>query len=220
MGNYSIVWRGKFIQGTVEFLNFSCHRYLDVRTSIFIDGLVGGMFLSFLLDTDEKCQDTSFTGTFFTISLLHFLSKIVNNLAEYSHQASQMDGKETLMERRISLICILVQHLVKVTEFPLVLWLCYYVIQFHFGSWTFVKKDVIPEDAKPSNCQVCYCDRNYVHLATLVFFIQIIFGAVTFLLWFIMWFVDSEDDAKEEEEVRKWKEAEKRMKNSFYGKIK
>ena len=154
MEDYSIAWRGKFIQGTKEFLNYSCHRYLDVRTSIFIDGLVGGMFLSFLLDTDEKCQDTSFTGTFFTISLLHFLSKIVNNLAEYSHQASQMDGKETLMEQRISLICILVQHLVKVTEFPLVLWLGYYVIQFHFGSWTFVKKDVIPEDAKPSNCQV------------------------------------------------------------------
>ena len=144
MGNDSIASRGKFIQGKKDFLNYSCHRYLDVRTSIFIDGLVGGMFLSFLLDTDEKCQDTSFTGTFFTISLLHFLSKIVNNLAEYSHQASQMDGKETLMERRISLICILVQHLVKVTEFPLVLWLGYYVIQFHFGSWTFVKKDVIP----------------------------------------------------------------------------
>ena len=146
MEDDSIASRDKFIQGTKEFLNYSCHRYLDVRTSIFIDGLVGGMFLSFLLDTDEKCQDTSFTGTFFTISLLHFLSKIVNNLAEYSHQASQMDGKETLMERRISLICILVQHLV--------LWLGYYVIQFHFGSWTFVKKDVIPEDAKPSNCQV------------------------------------------------------------------
>jgi len=154
MEDNSITWKGKFIQGTKEFLDYSCHRYLDVRTSIFIDGLVGGMFLSFLLDTDEKCQDTSFTGTFFIISLLHFLSKIVNNLAEYSHQASQMDGKETLMEGRISLICILVQHLVKVTEFPLVLWLGYYVFQFQFGSWTFYKKNVIPEDAKLSICKV------------------------------------------------------------------
>ena len=51
-----------------------------------------------------------------------------------------------------------------------------------------------------------------------MFFIQIILGAVTFLLWFIMWFVDSEDEANEEEEMRKWKEAEKRMKNSIYGK--
>ena len=51
----------------------------------------------------------------------------------------------------------------------------------------------------------------YVHLATLAFFFQIILGAVTFLLWFIMWFVDSEDDAKEEEEVRKWKEAEPKV---------
>ena len=35
-----------------------------------------------------------------------------------------------------------------------------------------------------------------------------------------MWFVDSEDDAKEEEEMRQWKETEKRMKKTIYGKIK
>ena len=108
MEDNSITWKGKFIQGTKEFLDYSCHRYLDVRTSIFIDGLVGGMFLSFLLDTDEKCQDTSFTGTFFTISLLHFLSKIAaQSRVVQSSNYSQMDaGKETLMEGRISVFSV------------------------------------------------------------------------------------------------------------------
>ena len=220
MSDNPLPWRSKLKKGTKEFLSYSWNRYRSCRNSIFLDGLVGGMFLSFLIDTDDKCQDRSFKHTFVTISLFHFLSTIVNNLARYSRQASQMHGKGTLMERRIALVCVLIQHLVKVTEFPLVVWLGYYVIQFQFGDWTFRMDRVVPEDAKPSNCRVCYCDRNFVHLATLVFIFQIIFGIFTFILWFVMWWLHSEDDAKEEEEMREWKESEKRMRNTIYGEVK
>ena len=195
---------------TKDFFVYAFNRYRDVRSSIFIDGLVGGMFLSFLLDTEHRCHDRTFTRVFFIIGMLHLLSKIAGNLVEYSDKVAAMDNIETtVLERKAALFCILVQHLVKVAEFPMVIWLGLYVVQFHFGDWVFDRDSVRPEGAKSRTCQVCYCDQIYVHLATLVVVFQLFYGLVTFLSWVVMWFVASDDDAKEEEEMLRWKEEDK-----------
>lgn len=206
---------------TKNFFVYAFTRYLDVRSSIFIDGLVGGMFLSFLLDTEHRCQDRTFTRVFFIIGILHFLSKIAGNLVEYSHKVASMDNTETSLERRAALFCILVQHLVKVSQFPMVIWLGSYVVQFHFGEWVFDRGNVKPRGAKSKTCQVCYCDEIYVHLATLVVVFQFFYGLVTLLSWVVMWFVAGHDDAKEEGEERRWKEEDKEMiPTTVLGKIK
>ena len=43
-----------------SFYTFCVARYKARTGSIFLDGLVGGMFLSFLLDTGEKCAEVNF----------------------------------------------------------------------------------------------------------------------------------------------------------------
>ena len=105
--------------------------YRKSRGSIFIGGLVGGMFLSFLLDEDEKCMDRSFTTAFFIIGISHFMSNILGGAAAYARKACEQDGEVTVLERKCQLFIIFLQHLVKLSQYPLVIWLGWYVVQFN-----------------------------------------------------------------------------------------
>ena len=53
----------------VTFLSYAMGRYQTRTGSLFLDGLVGGMFLSFLMDTGETCMDRSFTKLYFVIGI-------------------------------------------------------------------------------------------------------------------------------------------------------
>ena len=53
----------------VTFLSYAMGRYQTRTGSLFLDGLVGGMFLSFLMDTGETCMDRNFTQVFSTSSV-------------------------------------------------------------------------------------------------------------------------------------------------------
>ena len=57
----------------VTFFSYTMGRYQRRTGSLFLDGLVGGMFLSFLMDTGETCMDRSFTQVYFIIGIFHFI---------------------------------------------------------------------------------------------------------------------------------------------------
>lgn len=215
--------RAALARSARDLLDWISIRYRSKRSSIFLDGLVGGMFLDFLMTTDDNCHDLLFPNIFFIIGILHYLSYIVGGLADYGRRAAAADGEESGMERRIALLCILVQHLVKLAQFPLVAGLGWYVLQFSTevaGRWTVAREEVVPKGAGAADCSTCYCNRNSVNLATLVFGFQVLSGLITLASWFVMWWVDREDDAMEQLEDREYQEMTRRQANTILGKIK
>ena len=146
----------------------------------------------------------------------------------------------TLLERKCQLFIIFLQHLVKVAQYPMVIWLGWYVIQFSSKiggtpmqlclylvncdcsgvEWTHERKYVLPEGASYSDCTRCFCDRNTVHLAILVFIFQLVYGIVSFGCMWFMWYVDSPDDAAEMEEDREWTRAVEAEAHTWKGKLK
>ena len=77
-----------------------------------------------------------------------------------------------------------------------------------------------PAGASSTNCEVCFCDRNTVNLATLVFIFQIVYGLVSLGCMVFMWYVDSDDDVAEMKEAAEWAEAEKMEAKTCKGKLK
>jgi len=207
-----------------DFLGYFSYCYRKSRGSIFIGGLVGGMFLSFLMDEDEKCYDRSFTNVFFVIGILHYVANTLSGAAAYAKKACEADQEVTLLERKCQLFIIFLQHLVKVAQYPMVIWLGWYVIKLNSKiagvEWTHDRDYVQPKGASSGNCTRCFCDRNTVHLATLVFIFQLVYGIVSFGCMWFMWYVDSEDDAAEMEEDREWTRAVEAEAHTWKGKLK
>jgi len=204
-------------------MGYFSHCYRKSRGSIFVGGLVGGMFLSFLMDEDDKCADRLFTTAFFVIGILHFLANILSGAAAYASKASEADKEVTLLERKSQLVIIFLQHLVKLAQYPMVVWLGWYVVQFNSeinGKWTHDREGILPKEASIDKCEVCFCDRNTVHLATLVFIFQMVYGLVSLGCMVFMWYVDSKDDAAEMEEDLEWTRAEKAEAHTWKGKLK
>ena len=77
-----------------------------------------------------------------------------------------------------------------------------------------------PAGASSTNCEVCFCDRNTVNLAILVFIFQIVYGLVSLGCMAFMWYVDSDDDVAEMKEAAEWAEAEKMEAMTWKGKLK
>ena len=91
---------------------YSC-RYKQRTGSIFLDGLVGGMFLSFLLDTSEKCDDKDFIAVFFFIGLTHYATLVLQDQMDYSSRVAAHDDVKTKMERFIEAAFPVVLHIIR-----------------------------------------------------------------------------------------------------------
>ena len=82
--------------------------------AVFLDELVGGMFLAFLLDTKEKCEERNLMSLFFYIGLAHFISKTM----EDTRKAGRRNNVETFLVRIITRVFPYILHLVRIVEFP------------------------------------------------------------------------------------------------------
>ena len=133
---YAFRGLGHVIMGKTfgEFMDYFSVCYRRSRGSIFIGSFVEGMFLSFLMDESEKCHDRTFTQAFFIIGITHFLSNIAHDAANYAKEASQADADITLFERKIQLLMVFLQHVLKIIQYPLVFWLGFHVIKFKTGT--------------------------------------------------------------------------------------
>jgi len=194
---------------------FCLERYKGRTGSIFLDGLVGGMFLSFLLDiSEEKCADSGFTNLFFVIGLSHYISKTVGDLVDYSNAAAKKDKLITKMEMILGKAGFIIQHIIRIVQYPMVPALAYYVLKINVvehDDWTH------NQEKEPNKK---YCDANDVHIAALTLSFQIVYGFLIVLTWVIMWMVDREDDEEEMEEQRRWQEEEKKQKGTVWGNVK
>ena len=89
--------------------------------AVFLNELVGGMFLAFLLDTEEKCEERNLMSLFFYVGLAHLNQQ--DQEGREDEQRGNIPGKNHCQ----GLPYIL--HLVRIVEFPMVLALTYYVIK-------------------------------------------------------------------------------------------
>ena len=188
-------------------------RYKERTESIFLDGLVGGMFLSFLLDDEDKCDDKVFVKVFFYIGLAHFLSKIVTDLGHYSASVGGRDGVRTFLEKSIANGVPYVLHVIKLIQYPLLLVLTYHVVKIRTGNWT-NEADEKGENGKK------YCDKNTINIAVITVIFQFLLGLLTIGSWTYLWSIDSDDDNAEKIEEQQWKEEEAKTSKNLWGKIK
>jgi len=180
------------------------------------------MFLTFLMSTDEACMDKNFTQMYFIIGILHFICGIVENLSLYAEEASAEDGVISTMEKWLIWLTTMISQVLRIAEMPMVGVLGYYILKFAIlesDKWTHDAEKVKPDGAMSNNCTVCYCDANYVHLAEITFGFQVFLTVILVILWFTMWYVDSEDDEKEREEEKQWRKEEEKMSKTVYGKV-
>jgi len=213
-------------ESKVSFLAYAWGRYSAMSGSIFLDGLVGGMFLAFLMSTEEACADRGFMQVYFIIGMLHFLCGIVENLRDYAEEASAEDGVVSKMEKSLIWLTSVIVHLLRIVEMPMVGVLGYYMIKFSIverDEWTHDQEAVEPkptdDDSNSKDCTICYCDANYMHMAEITFFFQVFLGLTLVIMWFVMWYVDSDDDEKEKLEEIQWRKEEERMSKTVYGKV-
>jgi len=195
-------------------------RFLSMKGSLFLEGLVGGMFLSFLLETEGDCDDKFFTVVFFIIGLSHFLCHIVENLEAFIEEALTIDGDATVtnLEVVIDWIAWVTLLVIRVVQYPMVVALGYYTIKFDLiepGQW----KHEMDENETEENSELFFCLDTFVQLAKMTFAFQIIIGIILFSLWLIMWAVDSEDDEDELRQESAWKKFEKNMASNWWGYI-
>ena len=151
------------------------------RVSIIQDGLVGGMFLTFLLDTFAKCKDETFINVFMLVGILHYVSNNLSMLYVYGRRAVAVTN---------TFVFRLLQHLVKLAMFPSLVWLAWFVLKFNTeidGVWTFEEELVVEDMA--GDCTPCYCDVMYVRLAELVVAFQVLMGAARLLVWATLWYI-------------------------------
>ena len=196
-------------------------RYKERTDSLFLDGLVGGMFFAFLLDDPDKCDDKVFVHVFFYIGLAHFLSKIIDDLDKYSSAVGRRDGVETVLERWIARIVPFVLHLVKLVQFPLLFLLTYHVIRIviiEHGFYTHDQK--VKEENLKEGRKTKYCEANTVHIAVITVIFQYILGILTVFSWTYLWAIDRDDDEEERIEEQRWKQQEAENSKSVWGCIK
>lgn len=198
-------------------LRYCWLRYWLRTRSIFLDGLVGGMFLAALLDTSEKCDSKGLTAVFFYIGMAHFCSLVLVDLAEYSVEAAGADGVETRLERAVQGALPYLLHLVRLVQFPLLAALTYHVLAIQLGgaAWTHDRAEQAAAEV-----EMMYCEANTVHIGVITVAFQLVYGLLILATWSVLWAVDSQDDRAERAEERAWREAEARQAGSLLGHVK
>ena len=101
--------------------------YSRRTTSIFLDGLMGGMFLEYLLDTEEKCAEREFIKTFLYIAIGRYSSTVIQDMGDYAKVAAAVDGRRTKLERLVQRALPYLLHLLRLVQFPLLALLTYEV---------------------------------------------------------------------------------------------
>jgi hypothetical protein len=170
---------------------------------LFLDGLVGGMVISFLLNTEEQCDDKEFLNIFFLVSATHFASRILQKMANFSTKAAAIDELETFMERQYRKLFPILLHLVRISQFPLLGFLTYKSMKIKIGerdNWT---HDL---EATRKNDELKFCDANVVHMALFTVAFQLLEGLLVLCTWEVLWSIDSPDDERERREEVAWRE--------------
>ena len=71
------------------------------------------MFLAFLLDTSDSCDNKEFIGVFFYIGLSHYASLVLQDQMDFSRRAAAQDDEETWMERIIQSAFPVLLHIIR-----------------------------------------------------------------------------------------------------------
>ena len=196
----------------VSFLGFAKKRFLLKSSSVYVDGIIGGVFLNHLLHDDNDCQEEDYTHLFFLIGILHFLCGLSERLSEYASFVFGMDGSVSKTEEVINRVIFALRQFLRLVQFIPIPALGYYVLLFngYLGEeWTF--------DKSKMSDSVSFCSRAKVHNAEMCFFLHIILAAATVLMWFTMWLADRDDEKQEKLEDLRWKKATKESKKSIFG---
>ena len=103
-------------------------------------------------------------------------------------------------------------------QLPLLLALIYYVFKIQVverAQWTHDRAE-----AEGSEGKLKYCEANNIHIAVVTVIFQLLYGLFIFVSWTVLWAVDREDDAAEEEEQKAWKAAEAKEEGTLWGNLK
>jgi len=201
-----------------DLLKYYLSRLKNRTNSIYLDGLVGGMFLAFLLDTSDSCDNKDFINVFFYIGLSHYASLVLRDQMDFSQRAAAQDDEETWMEKIIGSTFPVLLQIIRLVQYPLLCALAYYVFAIKLWEgevWTHDRAD-----KKNKEEGMKYCEANTVHIAAVTVSFQLLYGLFIVISWTVLWAVDREDDAAEEEEEKAWRKAEAKEGGTLWGNFK
>ena len=174
--------------------------YKKRKCSIFVDGLVGGLLISFVVDNPMSCHDKAFTGSFFIIAILHLTCKLlIMGCSSYAKGAAELDGVVTKMEKLVVKIADALIHLVRLAQYPAWVLLGYFVFKISIVQrqfWTSDRAEISPKGADGDTCLVCFCMGSYVELAKITFFTQLAIGIFEILFLSVLWAFQYKEDRK------------------------
>ena len=197
-------------RGFKGFLRYFWDDYKTKTDSIYLDGLVGGMFLSFIMADEESCKDPTFTYTFFIISCLHYSCGILGSITEYVEKAAASDGVVSPREKLIQSGCHLLAHLIRLCQYPMIVVLGYDIIKMTLveaDKWVHDKdEEEFIDDDETKECIKCFCMGSFVKIGTITFIMQMLYGTFELFFTWLMWYIDDDDDEKERREQAEFKE--------------
>ena len=190
--------------------------YSRRTTSIFLDGLMGGMFLEYLLDTAQKCAEREFIATFLWIAIGHFCSIVIKDMGDYAEAAAAVDGRRTRLERLVQLALPFLLHLLRLVQFPLLGLLTYEVTKLLVEE---MNGGLVHDEEEALAKNLDFCEGNEMHIAVVTVAFQFIYGFLILTCWTVCWAIAKEGgEGEREEEV--WRREETERDRSAWGIVK
>lgn len=207
---------------------FCRDKFLELQDSIFLDHLVSGLLLGYLLDGGGKCKVEFYLQVFLLIGISHVLVFLLKEMVKYAKEAGKYDNHATKLERGLQWLAKRCHYVILILQFGLYLALGFYVFFLialrSRGSLTVVEKDPCRNrrpDFKLNGTNIAeecmYCDLSTVNLGSFVFSFQTIYGLIKLVFWLRMHRVQKNKGLAEIGEEAEVVEYERSLKGTIKG---
>ena len=99
--------------GSISLIRYCIIRFFSGSGSVYIPVLASAIFLSFIIDGDNGCEDKAFMNSYFYIGILHFSSEILGMLSEWTKEVFSSDDRVNKLEKIISILFYIFNQLLR-----------------------------------------------------------------------------------------------------------
>ena len=125
--------------GSISLIRYCIIRFLSGSGSVYIPVLASAIFLSFIMDGDNGCEDKAFMMSYFYIGILHFSSQILGMLTEWTKEVFSSDGRVNKLEKIITILFYIFNQVIRIIQLfvPLELGIRVIMMVIQNEKWTY-----------------------------------------------------------------------------------
>ena len=125
--------------GNISLIRYCIIRFFSGSGSVYIPVRASAIFLSFIINGDNGCDDKAFMNSYFYIGILHFSSEILGMLTEWTKEVFSSDDRVNKLEKIITVLFYIVnQILLRIVQIfvPLELGIRVILMAIQNEKWT------------------------------------------------------------------------------------